>query len=149
MRALAIDLGKKRVGIAVSDALGITVRPVEVFRRSTDERLIERVKTLVADLEVETVVVGLPLRMDGTQGDPATATLRFVELLSSKLHVTVATQDERLTSYEAEQQMMDLGFDREQRKGRSDEFAAMIILQDYLSVIGSNSEAKKAQSGEE
>src|ERR1041385_3672281 len=149
MRALAIDLGKKSVGIAISDALGITGRPVEVFRRSNDDGLIERIKTLVDDLEVETVVVGLPLKMDGTRGDAASATLRFVDLLSSKVPVKVATQDERLTSYEAEQRMMELGFNREQRKGRSDEFAATIILQDYLSHIESKTEEKEALSGEE
>jgi len=149
MRALAIDLGKKRIGIAVSDALGITVRPVEVIRRSSDQSLIDRIKTIVADLEVETVVVGLPLRMDGKVGDAASETLRFVERLSSELRIKVATQDERLTSYEAEEQMMELGLDREQRKARSDEFAAMIILRDYLSALKSDSETMKAQVGEE
>lgn len=149
MRALAIDLGKKRIGIAVSDALGITLRPLEVLRRSSDQNLIDRIKTIVADLEVETVVVGLPLRMDGTVGDAASAVLRFVERLSSELRIKVATQDERLTSYEAEQQMMELGLDREQRKGRSDEFAAMIILRDYLSGLKSDSETMKAQVCEE
>ena len=133
MRVLAVDLGTKQIGTAISDALGLTVRPVETIRRSSDARDIDRLKFLVEDLEAEAVVVGLPLRMDGTLGGAATATMRFVEKLRNRLKVTVLTQDERLTSYEAEQIMIERGLDRAERRARSDEFAAMIILQDYLS----------------
>jgi putative pre-16S rRNA nuclease len=133
MRVLAIDLGSKNIGTAISDALGLTVRPVETIRKSTRQRDIERLKSLVEDLEAEAVVVGLPLRMDGTVGDAAAAVLRFVEQLKARLEVQVLTQDERLTSYEAEQLMIERGLPRRERRARSDEFAAMIILQDYLS----------------
>lgn len=132
MRLLAIDLGSKNIGTAVSDALGLTVRPVETIRRSSDAKDIARLKFLVNDLEAEAVVIGLPLRMDGTIGDAASAALRFAEKLRSQLAVAVLTQDERLTSYEAEQMMSERGFSRNERRARSDEFAAMIILQDYL-----------------
>jgi putative Holliday junction resolvase len=133
MRVLGIDLGTKNIGTAVSDALGITVRPVETIRRSADGRDIARLKFLVEELEAEAVVVGLPLRMDGTVGDAAAAATRFVEKLRARLNVAVVLQDERLTSYEAEQMMIDRGFTATKRRARSDEFAAMIILQDYLS----------------
>jgi putative Holliday junction resolvase len=132
MRVLAIDLGTKNIGTAVSDALGITVRPVETIRRSADARDIARVKFLVEDLEAEAVVVGLPLRMDGSVGDAAAAAMQFVNKLRTRLAVSVFTQDERLTSYEAEQMMIERGFPKGKRRARSDEFAAMIILQDYL-----------------
>ena len=88
---------------------------------------------MVEDLEAEAVVVGLPLRMDGTVGDAATVALRFTEKLRGRLKVAVFTQDERLTTYEAEQMMIERGFAKSKRRARSDEFAAMIILQDYLS----------------
>ncbi len=133
MRVLAIDLGTKNIGTAISDALGITVRPVETIRRSADERDIARLKFLVEDLEAEAVVVGLPLRMDGSVGDAATAAMRFTEKLRARVEVAVFMQDERLTSYEAEQMMIEQGFAKSKRRARSDEFAAMIILQDYLS----------------
>ena len=133
MRVLAIDLGTKNIGTAISDALGITVRPVETIHRSADERDIARLKFLVEDLEAEAVVVGLPLRMDGAVGDAAAAAMRFVEKLRARLEVPIFAQDERLTSYEAEQLMIERGFSRSKRRARSDEFAAMIILQDYLS----------------
>lgn len=133
MRVLAIDFGAKRIGTAISDALGITVRPVETIRRSSVERDIARLKSLVEELEAEAVVFGLPLRLDGTQGDAAAAAMRFAERLRSRIGVPLFMQDERLTSYEAEQMMIERGYGREQRRARSDEFAAMIILQDYLS----------------
>ena len=138
MRVLAVDFGSKRIGTAISDGLGISVRPIETIKRSSLERDILRLKFLVEDLEAEAVVVGLPLRMDGTTGDAAQNAMRFVERLKSKLDVAVFTQDERLTSYEAEQMMIERGLGREQRRARSDEFAAMIILQDYLSKTGTN-----------
>jgi putative Holliday junction resolvase len=133
MRVLAIDLGTKNIGTAISDELGMTVRPVETIRRSSNDLLIARLKFLVEDLDAEAVVVGLPLRMDGTIGDAAAAAMRFIEKLRGELEVGVFTQDERLTSYEAEQMMIERGFSKSKRRVRSDEFAAMIILQDYLS----------------
>ncbi|MBI3652524.1 MAG: Holliday junction resolvase RuvX [Acidobacteria bacterium] len=133
MRVIAVDFGSKNIGIAVSDALGITVRPVETIRRSSLDKDLARLKFLVEDLEVEAVVVGLPLRMDGTMGEAAAKTLRFVERLRGELAIPVLTQDERLTSYEAEQWMMAQGLTRSARRRHSDEVAATIILRDYLS----------------
>jgi len=138
MRLLAVDFGSKRIGVAVSDALGITVRPVETIRRSSVERDIARLKFLVEDLEAEAVVIGLPLRMDGAVGDAARNAMRFQARLQKELDVAVFTQDERLTSYEAEQMMIERGLGRQVRRARSDEFAAMIILQDYLSKTRTN-----------
>jgi putative Holliday junction resolvase len=132
MRVLAVDLGSKRIGTAVSDALGLSTRPVETIRRSNAEQDINRLKFLVADLDVEAVVVGLPLRMDGQIGDAAAGVLRFVDRLRAGLAVEVFTQDERLTSYEAEQMMIERGFSREARRARVDEFAALLILEDFL-----------------
>ena len=133
MRVLAIDFGTKRIGTAVSDALGISVRPVETIKRSSNERDIARLKTLVEELEAEAVVVGLPLRMDGAQGDAAREVKRFAHSLQSQLGVEVITHDERLTSYEAEQIMAERGLSRSERRAQSDTLAAMIILRDYLS----------------
>jgi putative Holliday junction resolvase len=137
MRVLAIDLGTKNIGTAVSDELGITVRPLETIRRSADERDIARLQSLVEDLDAKAVVIGLPLRMDGEVGEAASVALRFAEKLRARLDVEVYTQDERLTSYEAEQMMIERGYNRSKRRARSDEFAAMIILQDYLATTRS------------
>ena len=138
MRALAIDFGSKNIGIAVSDALGITVRPVETIRMSSLNKDLERLNFLIEDLEVESVVVGLPVRMDGTMGDAAENTMRFIDRLRAQIQVPIVTQDERLTSFEAEQIMMERGLNRAQRRKRSDEVAATIILRDYLSSLTTN-----------
>lgn len=138
MRVLAVDFGSKRIGTAISDGLGITTRPVETIRRSGIERDIARLKFLAEDLQAEAVVVGLPLRMDGTAGDAARRALKFARRLQSAVDVPVHTQDERLTSYEAEQMMIEQGLNRDERRNQSDARAAMIILQDYLSKIRTN-----------
>jgi putative holliday junction resolvase len=133
MRVLAIDFGTKRIGTAVSDALGISVRPVETIKRSSTTRDIARLKALVEELEAEAVVVGLPLRMDGGEGNAARDVKQFASSLQSQLNVEVFTHDERLTSYEAEQIMTERGLTRSERRAQSDTLAAMIILRDYLS----------------
>jgi putative Holliday junction resolvase len=133
MRVLAIDFGSKNIGTAISDELGISVRAVETIRRSGLARDIARLKSLAEELEARAVVIGLPIRMDGTRGDAARTVMRFAEALRAALSIPVFTQDERLTSYEAEQMMIEKGLSRDERRARSDEFAAMIILQEYLS----------------
>lgn len=133
MRVLAIDFGTKRIGTAVSDALGISIRPVETIMRSSNRRDIARLKALVEELEAEAVVVGLPLRMDGAEGDAARKVKRFARSLQSQIGVEVITHDERLTSYEAEQIMAERGLSRRERRAQSDTVAATIILRDFLS----------------
>jgi putative Holliday junction resolvase len=133
MRVLAVDLGTKNIGTAISDELGISVRPVETLRRSGLRHDIARLKSLVEDLEAQAVVVGLPLRMDGTVGEAAERALKFAERLRAEIGVEVYTEDERLTSYEADQIMIGQGMKRSDRRARSDEMAATIILRDFLS----------------
>ena len=88
------------------------------------------------------MVIGLPLRMDGSAGDAANTATRFAEKLRTRLSVPVFMQDERLTSYEADQLMIERGFRPDERRARSDELAATIILQDFLSAEA----AKKSNS---
>jgi putative Holliday junction resolvase len=133
MRVLAIDLGTKNIGVALSDELGLTVRPVETIRARNIEQAIKRLEALVHELEPERVVVGVPFRTDGAVGDAARRALKFVKRLQDRLDIPVVTQDERLTSYEAEQTMIERGLSSKERRARSDQFAAMIILRDYLS----------------
>jgi putative Holliday junction resolvase len=133
MRVLALDLGTKNIGTAISDELGISVRPAGVVRRSGLRRDIDRLKSLVQDLEAQAVVVGLPLRMDGTVGEAARRALNFADRLRAEIGVAVYTEDERLTSYEADQIMIARGMKRKQRQANSDEMAATIILRDFLS----------------
>ena len=139
MRVLAIDFGSQNIGTAISDELGITVRALETIRRSGLARDVARLKSLAEDLEARAVVIGLPIRMDGTQGSAARQVIRFAELLGAALDIPIYTQDERLTSFEAEQMMIERGLSRDERRARSDEFAAMIILREYLSASANRS----------
>ena len=133
MRLLAIDFGVKRIGTAVSDALGLTTRPLETIRRSRTGKDIARLKELVEELDVEGVVIGMPLRMDGSIGEAAARVIEFARQLKQEIPVPVYTQDERLTTWEAEQALAETGMTRGEKRERSDQFAAMIILRDFLS----------------
>ncbi|HEU4388139.1 MAG TPA: Holliday junction resolvase RuvX, partial [Blastocatellia bacterium] len=92
-----------------------------------------RLKELVEELEVEGVVIGMPLRMDGSVGEAAKTVIEFAERLKREIAVPVYMQDERLTTWEAEQTMAELGLTRDERRERSDQVAATIILRDFLS----------------
>ena len=135
MRVMALDYGTRAIGVAISDELKLTVRPLMTLRRERQSRaqIIERIVALVSEYEAETLVVGLPLRMDGTIGDAAERVQRFIRELQGKLTIPVATCDERLSSREADDILRERGADARQRRARSDEIAAAIILQDYLS----------------
>ena len=134
MRAMAIDYGTKAIGIAISDELRLTVRPLTTIRRRRQSRnqIITQIKALLEEYEAAELIVGLPLRLDGTIGDAAERVNRFIVELQKALAVPIIAQDERLTSHEAEAMMRELGFDQRQRKEKSDEYAAAIILREYL-----------------
>ena len=138
MRVVGIDLGERRIGVAVSDPSGTLARPLKTIERgASDADAIERLDAMIAALAAEdddvgAVVVGLPTRLDGT---PSPQTLRvraMVALLSARLTVPVFTQDERLSSREAEERLSHREKDWRKRKAKLDAAAAAVILQDYL-----------------
>ena len=135
MRVLAIDYGSKAIGVAICDELRMTVRPLRTIRKTgqSHEQIIEQLKNLVEENEVVTLIVGLPIRLDGSIGEAAERVKKFIAQLQTVISIPVIAQDERLTSREAEEMMHELGFDMRKRKEKSDEYAAAIILQDYLS----------------
>ncbi|MDQ3803528.1 MAG: Holliday junction resolvase RuvX [Acidobacteriota bacterium] len=129
-RLLALDLGAKRVGVAVSDELRLTVRPLPALPRTSWKRLLRAVSELCEQFDVEKVVVGLPLRLDGGEGEAAAEARRVARNLGLSLRRTVVLQDERLTSKEAEGVLR--GLSEREVKARVDSAAAAIILRDYL-----------------
>ncbi len=135
MRILAIDYGEKRLGLAISDELIMTARPLATILRVPKEKSFARIKNYVQELDISQVVVGLPLRLDGTIGDAALRVEKFVARLKAIIPCPVVTWDERLTSYEAEERMRDCGLSLSERRLRIDEFAALIILEDYLTKL--------------
>ena len=134
-RILGIDVGTVRVGVALSDPLGMTAQPFEVIQRKRSDPF-ERIAELVREHGVGCVVVGYPLRLDGTVGPAAQAIDAFVAELAKKIEIPIELWDERLTTVAAERQMIAGGARREKRKKTIDMVAAALILQSYLDAKG-------------
>jgi putative Holliday junction resolvase len=140
MRVMAIDYGTKAIGVAICDELQLAARPLATIRRErqNQKQAIERICELARQHEVGALVVGLPLNMDGTRGEAAEKVERFIADLRSQLAdppilpIPVDMIDERLTSYEADQILREMGVSQKERMAKSDEYAAVLILQDYL-----------------
>jgi putative Holliday junction resolvase len=139
MRILGIDYGTKRIGIAISDPLGITAQAIAVIgrtnasKRENFEAEIKEIKRLIKKYEgVEEIVVGLPKTLKGEVGDQARMVLKFVEALQKEFKLNIVTWDERLTSVEAEKVLISAGLSREKRRQVIDKSAATLILQSYL-----------------
>jgi putative Holliday junction resolvase len=132
VRFLGVDLGRVRVGLAVADGVLRTARPLlTVACRSDAETLAEIVRS-AHEYEIERAVVGLPLNMDGTEGDVARRARRFAAKLEAALGVPVELFDERLSTFEAETRLRDQGFSAKDRRSRVDAEAAAVILQGWL-----------------
>lgn len=131
-RSLALDLGHKRVGVAVSDELGITVRPLPALRRTSWKHLVQAVAALVRDFDAQTLVIGLPLGLDGAENTATSDIRRQARKLELSLSLPVVLEDERLTSHEAEQILLAAGCPPDKLRERVDSQAAVLILQDYL-----------------
>ncbi len=131
---MALDFGTKTIGVALSDELQMTARPLTTLRRHQLKfaQVLEHIAILAAAHEVGTLVVGLPLNMDGTRGPAASRVESFVAQLRQFVQVPIVMLDERLTSFEAEQLLREMGVGERERRARSDEYAALLILRDYL-----------------
>ena len=132
MRILALDLGDRRIGVALSDETGTLASPLATLTRTGGRKDAAAVALLVRQHGAAEVVVGLPLNMDGTQGEQAQKALVFAEALRRRAGVPVVTCDERLTTVEAEERLREAGLGWRERKRRVDEAAAVVILQEYL-----------------
>ena len=144
MRIMGLDFGSKTVGVAVSDPLGLTAQGVEIIRRKSENKLrqtLARIKELVDQYEVETIVLGLPKHMNNDIGERAGKSLEFREMLEKRTGLRVVMWDERLTTVEADRTMMEAGIRRENRKEYVDMLAAVFILQGYLDSLGTKETA--------
>ncbi len=137
MRVIGIDVGARRIGLAISDATGTLARPLETITLARGDDPVARVATRVVQLAAEEdgvgrIVVGMPRRLDGTETDMTKAAAAFVEALRARVAVPVVTEDERLTSVEAEQRLARREPDWKKRKEKIDAAAAAVVLQDHL-----------------
>lgn len=130
MRYLAIDYGMKRTGLAICDAGETIASPLAVVQGHKD--LIDRIKRIVASEGIGGVVVGLPLNMDDSEGPQAKLVQAFARELGKQIPIPIHLQDERLSSFEAEQRLQEMGLTRGKKRERLDALAAADILQTFL-----------------
>ena len=130
MRILALDVGDRRIGLAVSDPLGTIAQPLMTLE--TKEDVIDRIVQIIKEKEVVEIVVGLPINMDGSSGERVEKVREFVDRLKEKTGTPLVYVDERLTTSEAERIMIDADVKRRKRKKAVDGIAAAIILEKRL-----------------
>ena len=131
-RILGIDVGDKRIGVAVTDPLQITAQGVMTLKRKTRDDGLEAFRDLIAKYEIKKVVAGLPLNMDGSESAQTRKTVNFCQFIKKRLDVEIIYIDERLTSSWSEKVLIEGNVSRENRKDYIDMLAAQIILQSYM-----------------
>ena len=137
MRILCIDYGDARIGVAVSDPLGLTAQMLETIKWRTDmKKPVQRIRELIDTLNCTALVVGIPRNMDGSVGDRELKTRKFIEVLKKSIQpIEIISWDERLTTVMAQKAMHDMGINAKNQKGRIDQMAATFILQGYLDSV--------------
>lgn len=135
---MGLDYGTKTVGIAISDALGLTAQGIETIQRKEENKLrrtLARIEELVSEYEVEKIVLGFPKHMNNDIGERAEKSLEFRDMLARRTGLEVIMWDERLTTVEAERTLIESNVRRENRKKYIDKIAAIFILQGYLDSV--------------
>ncbi len=131
-RILALDVGKKRIGLAVSDELGLTARGIETLYRTRIRDDLAELQAVCTRWEIGTLLVGRPLHMSGDESRQSEYTREFAERLEKYVRLPVVFWDERLTSAEAERMLREAGANLEQKKKAVDQMSAVLLLESYL-----------------
>lgn len=135
-RFIGLDVGKKRIGVAMSDPLGITAQPLKVIVRNGQGSEWISLKEVMGEYEPSRAIIGLPLHMNGTEGEQAEAARLFAKTFSRKNpDVKIILQDERFTTAASERMLIEAGMSRAARRKKIDVIAATLILQTYLDTI--------------
>lgn len=132
-KIMGVDYGDARIGVALSDLMQITASPFEVFENKGIEHCVAHLCELINQNMVSTVVFGLPINMDGTEGERAIVTREVASELAKKTAIKIAFQDERLTSLEADEILKEAKLSWQERKKLIDKVSAALILESYLS----------------
>jgi len=137
-RIVCIDYGRKKLGIAMSDPLGITAQPFDTWHNLSRKQILDKIKDLIDDYGVDRIVVGLPLTLKGEKGKIADLAIEFVSFLRDNLHIKVVMWDERMSSRIAVRTLQTLGKKPSKDRNKIDKIAASVILQDYMTFIGNS-----------
>jgi putative holliday junction resolvase len=132
MAIAALDLGRRRIGVAVTDAAAMGAHPVGIVERRALKADLEAISAMLRDRRVEVIVVGLPLNMDGSEGPAARGARKFAASAAKALGVSVELFDERLTSFEARERLSDMPVRKGARKTELDALAAVVILEGWM-----------------
>lgn len=143
MRILALDVGEKNIGLAISDKLGYTAQGLPNLRRQAQDEDIFKIIEIAKANEVTEIVVGMPLNLDGSLGSKAKEVTQFLEQLQNKVDLPVKTWDERLTTVQAEKVLLAQDTSRKKRKIKIDRLAAQLILQGYLDAKSESKDVRK------
>lgn len=135
-RILALDVGRRRIGLAISDPLGLTAQGLETLHRTNNREDFERLRALAAEREVTRFVLGLPLHMSGDESRQAGFVREFGDRLNRETGLPVEYWDERLTTVEAERVLKSSGISLEKRKQAIDRMAAVLLLENWLAAHG-------------
>lgn len=132
-RIMGLDYGEVRTGVAISDLLGITAQGLESIAHGNNEKmLLNRIGEIIAEYEIEKIVIGYPLNMNATKGPRAEKTDKFIEKLKNRFEIEVIKIDERLTTVSAHRTMTELSVSKDKKKKIVDTISAQYILQMYL-----------------
>lgn len=132
MRIMALDVGDRRIGIAVSDELGLTAQGRPTLKRLRVDQDIERIRKLAEEAGIDLIVIGNPIHMDGAESRQSQKVSRFADRVRKTLGMPVLLWDERLTSFAAEEHLRELGMNWRKRRALVDQVAAVFILESYL-----------------
>ena len=132
MTVLGLDVGDRRIGVAISDPFGLTVRPLSVITRRSNQQAADAIRDLAERNEVDKVVVGVPFRAESEVGTQAQKILAFVRFLKTRIQQPIETWDERFSTADAEQAMIAMGVRRTRRREMIDAAAAAVILDDWF-----------------
>ena len=149
MRYLGLDLGDKRIGIAISDALGITAQGLPTLERRSLQTDMAALQALVEAHGVTEIVVGMPRNMDGSYGERAAITEQFIDALQSTCCLPCTPWDERLTSRQADRTLRAAGQHRRQPKAVRDRIAAQLILQSYMDYQRIQTDRRRSEAAED
>lgn len=131
-RYLGIDLGEKRVGLAVSDPTLLIAQPLKTLQFTKIPKLIQELREIIDEYHISKIIVGLPLTMKGTYSQKTRQVMEIVEKMRVEISVPIVTYDERLTTVQAHQTMQQMGKKPSRERDKVDQLAAMMILQNYL-----------------
>lgn len=137
MRKLGLDYGDSRIGVAITDGLGITVQGLETIHHNGNDKLaLKRLEEILNNYEIDTIVIGMPINMDGTKAERAEITNKFIHKLKCKFNrVAIETVDERLTTVAAHKTMNFLNINKNNKRNIVDTISAVYILETYMNKI--------------